>query len=250
MSNMNTSKKPAAKAKIANPFDSDSENEFEPKRSNDKSKNNGRRDSEGFDNMSVQELQNYAANKAEETTEKTHDCLRIAEMIREDASNTLVTLHKQGEQITRTHQSAVQIDQDLSRGETLLGSLGGFFSKPWKAKKTRQIKGPSITADDQLKTKISHVEQRDKLGLTSKSNPRQYAEATSAMEKVEIEKAKQDDALSDLSNILGDLKGMAVDMGSELDGQNIALDHLHDDVDELNQRVKGANQRARRLLGK
>lgn len=31
------------------------------------------------------------------------------------------------------------------------------------------------------------------------------------------EKAKQDDALSDLSNILGDLKGMAVDMGTELD---------------------------------
>lgn len=28
---------------------------------------------------------------------------------------------------------------------------------------------------------------------------------------------KQDDALSDLSNILGDLKNMAADMGSELD---------------------------------
>lgn len=32
-----------------------------------------------------------------------------------------------------------------------------------------------------------------------------------------MEKAEQDDALSDLSNILGDLKGMAVDMGGELD---------------------------------
>lgn len=31
------------------------------------------------------------------------------------------------------------------------------------------------------------------------------------------EKAKQDDGLSDLSDILGDLKSMAVDMGSELD---------------------------------
>ena len=28
---------------------------------------------------------------------------------------------------------------------------------------------------------------------------------------------KQEDALSDLSNILGELKGMAVDMGTELD---------------------------------
>lgn len=33
----------------------------------------------------------------------------------------------------------------------------------------------------------------------------------------QVEKTKQDDALSDLSNILGDLKGMAVDMGSEMD---------------------------------
>jgi len=31
---------------------------------------------------------------------------------------------------------------------------------------------------------------------------------------------------------------------------NKALSHLDDDVDELNFRVKGANQRARRLVGK
>jgi len=31
---------------------------------------------------------------------------------------------------------------------------------------------------------------------------------------------------------------------------NKALNHLYDDVDELNFRVKGANQRGRRLLGK
>lgn len=33
----------------------------------------------------------------------------------------------------------------------------------------------------------------------------------------QIEKGKQDDALSDLSDLLGELKGMAVDMGSEID---------------------------------
>jgi len=33
----------------------------------------------------------------------------------------------------------------------------------------------------------------------------------------QYEKAKQDDALSDLSDILGDLKGMAIGMGTELD---------------------------------
>jgi synaptosomal-associated protein 25 len=32
-----------------------------------------------------------------------------------------------------------------------------------------------------------------------------------------MEKAKQDEALSDLSDILTELKGMAVDMGSEIE---------------------------------
>lgn len=66
----------------------------------------------------------------------------------------------------------------------------------------------------------------------------------------QLEKSKQDDSLSDLSNILGELKNMAVDMGTEIDRQTNSLDHLQNDVDELNYRVRGANQRGRRLLGK
>jgi len=36
----------------------------------------------------------------------------------------------------------------------------------------------------------------------------------------QYEKAKQDDGLSELSDILGDLKGMAISMGTELDRYN------------------------------
>lgn len=39
----------------------------------------------------------------------------------------------------------------------------------------------------------------------------------------QYEKTKQDDALSDLSNILGELKEMAVDMGSEIERLEISL---------------------------
>ncbi|CAN1797822.1 SNAP25 homologous protein SNAP33 [Linum perenne] len=54
----------------------------------------------------------------------------------------------------------------------------------------------------------------------------------------------------DLSNLLGEMKDMAVDMGTEIDKQTKALDHYQDYVDVLDIRVKGANQRTRRLLGK
>ncbi|WCJ22141.1 soluble N-ethylmaleimide-sensitive factor adaptor protein 30 [Euphorbia peplus] len=214
---------------------------------------NGFRDSGGLENQSVQELENYAVHKAEDVTNSVNNCLKIAEDIRGDATRTLDMLHAQGEQINRTHNMAVDMDKDLHKGEKLLNNLGGMFSKPWKPKKGKPIQGPVITPDNPSKASKNHKEQREKLvgGRKGHSAPvTPPNEPTNAMQKVELEKSKQDDALSDLSGILGDLKGMAFDMGSEIDRQNKALDHLGDDVDELNNRVKGANQRARHLLGK
>ncbi|XP_019454953.1 PREDICTED: putative SNAP25 homologous protein SNAP30 [Lupinus angustifolius] len=215
---------------------------------------NGFHDSGGLENQSVQELENYAVYKSEETTNSVNNCLRIAEDIREDASKTLDMLHQQGEQITRTHNMIVETEKDLSKGEKLLNNLGGMFSMPWKPKKTREIQGPVITADKPSKKNIASKEDREKLGLAPVPKGRSAPttppnESANAYQKIDVEKAKQDDALSDLSDILGDLKGMAVNMGSELDRQNKALDHLDADVDELNSRVKGANQRARKLVG-
>ncbi|KAE8676942.1 SNAP25-like proteinous protein SNAP33 [Hibiscus syriacus] len=213
------------------------------------------RDAGGLENQSVQELENYAIYKAKETTKTVNNCVKIAEEMREGATKNLITLHQQGEQITRTHDAAAGIDRELSQGEKLLGSLGGMFSRTWKLKKTRQIVGPVITRDDSPKRRGAHLEQREKLGLNPA--PRGHSksqtpppEPTDAFQKVELEKSKQDDALSDLSGLLGELKDMAVDMGSEIERQNKSLNGLQDDVDELNFRVRGANQRARRLLGK
>ncbi|CAA2998232.1 Hypothetical predicted protein [Olea europaea subsp. europaea] len=65
--------------------------------------------------MSVQELESYAVNQAEETTKFVNNYVKIAEDIRQDASWILDTLHQQGEQIHRTHEMAVDMDHDLSR---------------------------------------------------------------------------------------------------------------------------------------
>ncbi|KAK9119140.1 hypothetical protein Scep_017233 [Stephania cephalantha] len=213
-------------------------------------------DSGGVENQTVQELENYALYKAEETTKSVNASLKIAGDIREDASKTLVTLHQQGEQITRTHMNAADIDHDLSRGEKLLGSLGGIFSKTWKPKKTREITGPFTLKDHAFSSRPNHLEQRDRLGLSSTSKQRQSSprrtppEPTTTLQKVEVEENKQDDALNEISNILDELKDMAIDMGAEIGRQNKALDPFHDDVDELSFRIKGANQRGRRLLRK
>ncbi|XP_042052811.1 putative SNAP25 homologous protein SNAP30 [Salvia splendens] len=228
------------------PDDSDDED------SSSAPKNMGRRTASepNLDSMSVQELEGYAVNQAEQTTRSVNNCLKIAEDIRGDASRTLETLHAQGDQIHRTHVMAADMEKDLSKGEKLLNSLGGMFSMPWKPKKGKAISGPATSKDDNDIPKRATKEQRQKLGVDRKARGSRApdGEPTSALQKVDMEKDKQDDGLSDLSDILGDLKGMAVEMGSELDKQNKALDSLDEDVDELNSRVKGANTRARKLL--
>ncbi|KAL6580220.1 Helical region found in SNAREs [Orobanche minor] len=213
------------------------------------------RDSGGLESQTVEELESYAVYKAEETTKTVNSCLKIAEDMREDANKTLITLHQQREQITRTHVVAADMDHDLSRGEKLLGNLGGIFSKTWKPKKSRHVTGPIITRDDPVQRKGNHLELRERLGLNTASKERSHTrkplpKLANDLLKVEVETMKQDDALIDLSNVLGELKDMAIDMGSEIERQNKALGHIDDDVEELNFRVKGANQRARCLLGR
>lgn len=235
-----------------NPFDDDEDEEEHGGRPTSTSRTGNAGKTNQFDSMSVQEVEGHAVIRAEETTNSVNTCLRIAEDIRQDATRTLETLHHQGEQITRTHMMAVDIDRDLSRGEKLLSSLGGMFSKPWKPKWTREITGPIASHEDNTRNPASK-DQRENLGLAPAFKGRSRApplEPTNAMQKIEFERAKQDDALSDLSNLLGELKFMATDMGCELDRQNKALGHVSDDVDELNTRVKGANQRAHQLLRK
>ncbi|XP_044402286.1 SNAP25 homologous protein SNAP33-like [Triticum aestivum] len=64
------------------------------------------RDSGGVEAQSVQELEGYAAYKAEETTRRVDGCLRVAEEMRDTASKTLLQVHQQGQQITRRARAA------------------------------------------------------------------------------------------------------------------------------------------------
>lgn len=70
---------------------------------------------EELDSMSVQELEGYAVDKSKETTDSVYNSLRIAEEIRGTATQTLDTLHQQGEQIHRTHQMAADTEKDLAK---------------------------------------------------------------------------------------------------------------------------------------
>ena len=93
-----------------NPFDSDSDSDSEVPSKPSRAQSVPVQHTD----QSVQELEDYAITKARETTHKANDCVRAAEAIREDATQTLQTLHRQGEQIMRSHQLAADIERDLT----------------------------------------------------------------------------------------------------------------------------------------
>ncbi|CAM6102104.1 unnamed protein product [Calypogeia fissa] len=203
-----------------------------------------------FSTKNVEELEQLAVEKTQDTTSSIKNAIRIAEDTKGVATTTLKTLHHQGEQICRTHHTAVRVDEDLGRGEKLLGSLGGMFSMTWKPRKAHKICGPRVNTD-QYKRK-NHLGERDGLGLTGETpgaRPQPQLSGTfSAQAQLVMQTKVQDEALTNLSHILNDLKGMTLEMGHEIHRQNGDLDRMHDDVDELNNRFKGAHNRSRHLL--
>ncbi|KAH9315184.1 hypothetical protein KI387_023811 [Taxus chinensis] len=198
---------------------------------------------------------NKTLQQCEETTATVENCKKLAEEMEEEAAKTLANLYEQGQLIRRTHNVAVDIDHHLTTGEKLLGSLGGIFSRSWRPRITRPINGPANIQYNSAEMRGNILEQRQELGLLksscNKGNTRIFSSnAETTEDLIQMEKEKQEDSLSDLSKLMHQLKDMAIDMGQEIRRQNKALDHTSDDISELGYRVRGANARSRRLLGK
>ncbi|CAK9206124.1 unnamed protein product [Sphagnum troendelagicum] len=212
----------------------------------------GEADGEEYVNQAVLDLEKHALKKSQETTSTIKNCVRVAEDTMGIGVQTLITLHDQGIQIERTHEKAVQIDQHLSRGEKLLGSLGGVFSKSWKPKKTKKITGPMVRQVDNPQKKENPAD-RESLGLNGeamnkKSGSSGMHDVTSVAGQLDAERDTQDDMLGELSTVISHMKEMSMDMNVEIQRQSPGIDHLSEDIQELNSRVKRANVRGQRLL--
>jgi len=83
---------------------------------------------EASENQALQDLQTYAQEKPRETTATIRNCLRVAEETKEAAGRTMEMLHCQGDQILRTHETAVAVDRHLTVVKNLY--LLNYPSKP------------------------------------------------------------------------------------------------------------------------
>lgn len=59
---------------------------------------------------------------------------------------------------------------------------------------------------------------------------------------------EMEENMGQVTTMIGNLRNMAIDMGSEISSQNAQLDRINQKADSNKMRIQGANERAQKLL--
>uniref|UniRef100_A0A3Q3QJR2 Synaptosomal-associated protein n=1 Tax=Monopterus albus TaxID=43700 RepID=A0A3Q3QJR2_MONAL len=216
------------------------------------------KDSINMDNMTVEEMTMRANQVTDESLESTRRMLQLAEESRQTGAGTMEMLDQQG-QLKNVEQGLDQINVDMRKAENNLTDLSrccGLCVCPCdvtsiehdsRYKRTWGVGGSENESDGSG----SNVVQKQPSGVRNGQSGQVNAPAQSGKYIKITNDAREDEMeenLEAVGGIIGNLKNMAVDMGSEIDKQNKQIDRITDKADMNKVRIEEANQRANKLL--
>ncbi|XP_071162676.1 synaptosomal-associated protein 25-like isoform X2 [Mytilus galloprovincialis] len=201
---------------------------------------------EGENGVITQEVLDNAAFQSLDSTRRM---LQMCEESQDVGIKTIVMLDQQGEQLDRIEEGMDQINQDMKDAEKNLEGMekccglcvlpwkrmknfekGGAYDKTWKASEDGKVNtdGPRVMVDERngagpqggFITKITNDAREEEM----------------------------ENNLTEVSGMLGNLRNMAIDMGSEITSQNNQLDRISNKADSNATRIGAANQRATKIL--
>ncbi|XP_070180157.1 synaptosomal-associated protein 25-like isoform X4 [Littorina saxatilis] len=184
-----------------------------------------------------------------ESLESTRRMVLLCEESKEAGIKTLVMLDEQGEQLDRIEEGMDQINQDMRDAEKNLEGLEkccGLCVLPWKRSKNFE-KGSDYnktwkaTEDGKVNTNGPRVVVGDPNGgmITGGYVTRIMNDAR---------ETEMEQNLGEVSGMIGNLRNMAVDMGSEIESQNKQVDRINQKGTSNEVRITEANKRATKLL--
>jgi synaptosomal-associated protein 25 len=180
--------------------------------------------------------------------------LNLCEESQDAGAKTLHMLDQQGEQLDRIDEGMDQINADMKEAEKNLTGMEkccGLCILP--CKRTTEFKEDASTwkgngdanGKGVVNTQPSRAVRDDRNGGPSNSEPRggYITKITNDAREDEME-----DNLGQVSNIIGNLKNMAIDMGSEISSQNQTIDRINAKAESNELRINTANDRAVKIL--
>ncbi|XP_076392767.1 synaptosomal-associated protein 25kDa isoform X8 [Megachile rotundata] len=171
----------------------------------------------------LQELQLKADQTTDESLESTRRMLALCEESKEAGIRTLVALDDQGERGGRSEHSD---DVRPSRRSASFKEDEGT----WKGNDDGKV--------------VNNQPQRvmdDRNGLGPQGG--YIAKITNDARETEME-----ENMGQVNTMIGNLRNMAIDMGSELENQNRQIDRINRKGESNETRIKVANERAHQLL--
>ncbi|XP_052385840.1 synaptosomal-associated protein 23 isoform X1 [Carassius gibelio] len=211
--------------------------------------------------MSVEDITLRANHVTDESLESTRRMLQMAEESRETGVKTITMLDEQGEQLRRVDQGMDQINQDMRQAEKNLTDLSkccGLCVCPCD-------RVTSIEHDGRYKktwgtgSDYSSADRKDGGVVSSQPGGARNGQAVSGgtagasgpyIKRVtnDAREDEMEENLEQVGSIIGNLKNLALDMGSEIEKQNKTIDRITDKADMNKARIDEANQRANKLL--
>ncbi|XP_015181707.1 PREDICTED: synaptosomal-associated protein 25 isoform X3 [Polistes dominula] len=194
----------------------------------------------------LQELQLKADQTTDESLESTRRMLTLCEESEDVAANTLMMLDHQGEQLDRIEEGMDQINADMREAEKNLTGMEkccGLCVLPCNKSASFKEDEGTWKGNDDGKV-VNNQPQRvmdERNGLGPQGG--YIAKITNDARENEME-----DNMGQVSTMIGNLRNMAIDMGSELENQNRQIDRINRKGDSNETRIASANQRAHALL--
>ncbi|CAL8079748.1 unnamed protein product [Calicophoron daubneyi] len=179
----------------------------------------------------------------DESLEASRRMMAMCEEAKEAGISTLVMLDDQGEQLDRINEGMDQINQDMKDAEKNLDDLNkccGLCVLPWnKVKKkddyTKQLQDEDMRGGDGPRI----IVDQNGMGPTGGYITRITNDAR---------EDEMDNNLQEVSGMIGNLRNMAIDMGSEINQQNVQIERIQIKARSNAERIKKANEQASKLL--
>jgi len=175
----------------------------------------------------------------DESLESTRRMKNLCEEAKDAGIKTLVMLDDQGEQLEKFEGGMDQINSDMRLAEQALKSMDllcGIFPKFWK-------KSSGFKEDDAV-----WGEQKQVGGAAPAPGVDIPSGAFVAKITNDAREDEMEENMEQVSNMIGNLRNMANDMGGELENQNAQLERINLKASSDITRVKMANDKAAALL--
>ncbi|XP_044745252.1 synaptosomal-associated protein 25-like isoform X2 [Coccinella septempunctata] len=200
----------------------------------------------GAPKTEIQELQMRIGTATDESLESTRRMLALCEESKEAGIRTLVALDDQGEQLDRIEDGMDQINTDMREAEKNLTGMEkccGLCVLPCQKGSSFKEDEGTWKGNDDGKV-VNNQPQRmmdDRNGMGPQGG--YIGRITNDAREEEME-----ENMGQVNTMIGNLRNMAIDMGSELENQNRQIDRINLKGESNETRIAVANQRANKLL--